>query len=155
MKKVLAAIVVVIILAGLGVGAYVVTHPDKRAKVSTNTQTNNTSGSSDQNAPAASIVQTKTSATVGQYLADSAGNALYTYGPDQPGVSNCSGLCTYNWPIYEATTTTNLPANVTVITRSDGSKQYAYKDQPLYTFTDDAPGQVTGNNVNDFHVAKP
>ena len=48
-----------------------------------------------------------------------------------------------------------LPANVTVITRSDGGKQYAYKGMPLYTFTSDGNGQVTGDGVENFHIAKP
>jgi predicted lipoprotein with Yx(FWY)xxD motif len=75
---------------------------------------------------------------------------------DSNGVSNCSGSCLTNWPIYEATATTDLPANVTVITRSDGKKQYAYKGMPLYYFSGDtSAGQVTGDGVNNFHVAKP
>jgi len=48
-----------------------------------------------------------------------------------------------------------LPANVGVITRTDGSKQYTYKNLPLYYFTGDQTGQVTGDNVENFHVAKP
>jgi predicted lipoprotein with Yx(FWY)xxD motif len=104
----------------------------------------------------ASIIQTKTDSKVGSYLADSNGNALYTYGADKTGVSNCTGSCLYNWPIYDASNApASLPANVTVITRSDGSKQYAYKGMPLYTFTSDTSGQVTGDGVENFHVAKP
>ena len=71
------------------------------------------------------------------------------------GQSNCNGGCLASWPAYTATKTTNLPANVTVITRSDGSKQYAYKGLPLYTFTGDASGQPTGDGISNFHIAKP
>lgn len=151
MKKVVISIIVLILLAAAGVGVYAVTHPDKRAKPAASAQSQNAA----QNTSSTPLIQTKTSATLGSYLTDSSGNTLYTYGADSQGVSTCSGLCLYDWPIYEAITTSNLPANITVIARSDGKKQYAYKGLPLYTFTQDAPGQITGDNVNDFHVAKP
>jgi predicted lipoprotein with Yx(FWY)xxD motif len=104
---------------------------------------------------ASQIVTTKTDSKLGQYLADGNDKALYTYGADTNGVSNCTGSCLATWPVYEAATTTNLPANVTAITRSDNTKQYAYKGMPLYYFTGDTAGKVTGDGVNNFHVAKP
>jgi predicted lipoprotein with Yx(FWY)xxD motif len=104
----------------------------------------------------ADVVVTKTNANIGQYLADSSNKALYTYGADTAGVSNCTDSCLTNWPIYSAASApSTLPANVTVITRADGSKQYAYKGLPLYYFSSDSAGQVTGDGVNNFHVAKP
>lgn len=107
-------------------------------------------------ATTAQVVTTKTSSTLGQYLADPNNKALYTYGADTAGVSNCSGSCLTDWPIYSAASApSTLPANVTVITRSDGTKQYAYKGMPLYTFTSDSAGQVTGNGISNFNVAKP
>ena len=105
---------------------------------------------------ATEVVTTKTSSTLGQYLADPNNKALYTYGADTTGVSNCSGSCLTDWPIYGAASApATLPANVTVITRSDGTKQYAYKGMPLYSFTSDSAGQVTGNGIGNFSVAKP
>jgi predicted lipoprotein with Yx(FWY)xxD motif len=105
---------------------------------------------------ASDIVVTKTDSKVGQYLADSKGKTLYTYGADTTGVSNCTGSCLAAWPVYEATSADNLPANVTVISRSDGTKQYAYKGMPLYYYSSDtSAGMVTGDGVNNFHVAKP
>jgi predicted lipoprotein with Yx(FWY)xxD motif len=152
-SSMLIGLVVVIIVA---VGAYALFHNSSNKNSSTNaygssqpatTNTKPTSG--------ASVIQTKTSSSVGQYLADNNGNALYTYGADRSGVSNCSGPCIADWPVYKPGPTTSLPANVTVIKRSDGSSQYAYKGMPLYTFTSDSSGQVTGDGVSDFHVAKP
>ena len=103
------------------------------------------------------ILQTRTTDPRGdQYLADSNGNALYTFGADTKGKSNCLGTCLDTWPIYNASNApATLPTNVTVITRTDGGKQYAYKGKPLYTFTGDTSGKVTGDNISDFHVAKP
>jgi predicted lipoprotein with Yx(FWY)xxD motif len=120
--------------------------PPQKKQTSANSNTSTTS----------QIVNTKTDAKLGQYLADSKGKALYTYGADTTGVSNCTGSCLADWPVYEATSTTNLPANVTVITRADGTKQYAYKGMPLYYYTGDtSAGQVSGDGINNFHVAKP
>ena len=86
---------------------------------------------------------------------DANGHPLYTYGGDQQGVSNCTGQCLADWPAYTAEATANLPTNVTIITRSDGSKQYAYKGLALYTFLGDSSSQPTGDNVSNFHIAKP
>jgi predicted lipoprotein with Yx(FWY)xxD motif len=164
MKKSLIGVVIVIVVLA---GGYVILHKTstKTASTSTLASTNSygssssssTGSSTGQSATATSgsIIQTKTSSSVGQYLADANGAALYTYGGDTSGVSNCSGSCVANWPIYQASSTTSLPANVTVIKRSDGTSQYAYKGMPLYTFTGDSSGQVTGDGVSNFHVAKP
>jgi predicted lipoprotein with Yx(FWY)xxD motif len=44
-----------------------------------------------------------------------------------------------------------------VINRSaDEIKQYAYKGLPLYYYTGDtSAGMVTGDGINNFHLAKP
>jgi predicted lipoprotein with Yx(FWY)xxD motif len=103
------------------------------------------------------VVTTKTDATLGDYLADGNGMALYTYSQDSANTSNCTGSCLAVWPAYKATSSSaSLPANVSTITRSDGTVQYTYKKLPLYYYTGDkAAGQVTGNGVNGFSVAKP
>lgn len=103
------------------------------------------------------VVTTKTNSTVGQYLADANGKTLYTYGADTNGVSNCTGSCLAAWPIYSAASApASLPTNVMLIKRTDGTSQYAYKGMPLYYYTgDSSAGQVTGNGVNNFSVAKP
>jgi predicted lipoprotein with Yx(FWY)xxD motif len=42
----------------------------------------------------------------------------------------------------------------TIVARDDGSKQWAFKRKPLYTWKDDKkPGDVTGDGVNNvWHV---
>jgi predicted lipoprotein with Yx(FWY)xxD motif len=124
-----------------------------------NTQTEvskKTTANSSNKTAASEVVTTKTDSSLGQYLADPGNKALYTYGADTAGVSNCSGSCLADWPIYSAANApAALPSNITVITRGDGSKQYAYKGMPLYYFSGDAAGKVTGDGVNDFHLAKP
>ena len=75
-------------------------------------------------------------------LNDSAGKPLYTFARDTtPGKSACNGPCTMAWPPLLATATDKDAGDWTVITRDDGTKQWAYKGQPLYTYAKDTPGQ--------------
>jgi hypothetical protein len=39
-----------------------------------------------------------------------------------------------------------------VVTRSDGSKQWAYQGYPLYSYAGEAPRQVTGDAVFDLAI---
>jgi predicted lipoprotein with Yx(FWY)xxD motif len=108
-------------------------------------------------AAASNIYMMKTDAAKGAYITDFQGMTLYTYDKDQSGVSNCTGTCATNWPPYTsgATAQSQLPANITVVTRADGSKQFAWKGMPLYYFVSDTTaGQITGDGVNGFHIAK-
>lgn len=104
-----------------------------------------------------SVVITKNSSQVGSYLAKPNGYALYTYSSDKPGISNCSSTCLSLWPAYvDSGSTSNLPANFGTIKRTDnGQIQYTYKGMPLYTYVNDKTGQVTGNGVAGFTVARP
>jgi predicted lipoprotein with Yx(FWY)xxD motif len=82
---------------------------------------------------------------------------LYTYDQDTSGVSKCTGGCLSNWPAYQDKgSTTGLPAGISTIKRTDnGQVQYTYNGKPLYYFTSDSNGQVTGDGVESFSVAKP
>jgi len=158
MKAIIIGIVALAVIAG---GAFALTRKSSNTNTNTTTPNNtssetpSTSSGNQTQASGGEIITTKTDASVGQYLADGSGKTLYTYGKDASGVSNCSGSCLAAWPIYEASDGATLPANVTIITRSNGKKQYAYKGMPLYYFTSDSVGKVTGDGVALFHVAKP
>ena len=83
---------------------------------------------------------------------------LYTFDRDATGKSNCNGQCAVNWPPLGADGGSQPVGNWSVVTRDDGSKQWAYKGQPLYTWVkDQKPGDTTGNGVNNntWHVAQP
>jgi predicted lipoprotein with Yx(FWY)xxD motif len=155
-KRALLIIAAILIVGG---GAYAIAHKSKTNTPSAPAYSSPTASNTPSNqnkSSTASVVQTKTSSSLGQYLATSSGSALYTYGLDTSGVSNCTGSCLTTWPIYVATSSSaSLPANVKTFTRSDGGLQYSYKGMPLYTFTGDSSGQVSGDGVNNFHVAKP
>lgn len=103
------------------------------------------------------VVITKKAPNIGAYLATPSGYALYTYSSDKPGISNCTGSCLALWPAYQDTgRTTGLPANIGTIKRTDNKEiQYTYKGMPLYIFVSDKPGEVTGNGVAGFKVARP
>ena len=102
------------------------------------------------------------SASVGNYLANSTGFALYIYTKDTPnsGNSSCYSTCAANWPpFYSANILVQPGLNVSkfgTITRTGGSKQTTYKGYPLYYFIGDhASGQLNGQNVVGFKAATP
>jgi predicted lipoprotein with Yx(FWY)xxD motif len=110
-------------------------------------------------------VKLGTSATLGSYLTDADGNALYFFSNDAAGQNTCTGGCATNWPIYNAGSLAaeNLATGldladfgtVTVGTAT----QSTYKGWPLYYYapggTREAAGQTTGEAVGTvWFVAK-
>jgi predicted lipoprotein with Yx(FWY)xxD motif len=145
-------VIVVIVAAAIGYAAF---HKSPKPKTTTTTtgSTSQTQATAVNNA----VVITKSSSSVGSYLADPNGNTLYTIGSGSTGVTGCTGSCLTAWPVYQDKgSTTGLPANVGTIKRSDnGEVQYTYKNMPLYYFSSDSQGEVTGNGISGFYVAKP
>ena len=85
---------------------------------------------------------------IGMVVSDSKGMTLYTYATDTSGVSNCTGACLKVWPAYVASSQSNLPVNISVIKRNDGTLQYAWKGMPLYYYAKDGDsGDAYGNGV--------
>ena len=93
----------------------------------------------------------------GKVLVDAKGMTLYTFDRDAAGKSNCNGQCAQNWPPLMAASGAAASGDWSVVTRDDGSKQWAYKGKPLYLWVKDTkPGEVTGDGVNNvWHVAQP
>jgi predicted lipoprotein with Yx(FWY)xxD motif len=89
-------------------------------------------------------------------LTDAKGMTLYVFDRDAGGKSACNGPCATNWPPLMATADAAPSGDWTVISRDDGTKQWAYKGKPLYTWGKDTkPGDKTGDNVNNvWHTAK-
>lgn len=117
------------------------------------TTTNSAAASSDN------IYKTMTDPSKGEYLADFNGMALYTFDKDTPGVSNCYDKCAQVWPVYTsgATAQSTFPPNISVVTRKDGTKQFAWKGMPLYYYADDSKvGDIMGDGVGGiWHLVKP
>ena len=84
---------------------------------------------------------------------------LYTFANDKEmGKSACSGSCAETWPAFLVGAKDPAPKEpLSVITRPDGSKQYAYKGKPLYYFkNDNAPGDTKGDKFRGiWFAAKP
>ncbi|MEO8315439.1 MAG: hypothetical protein ABI645_11655 [Pseudomonadota bacterium] len=69
------------------------------------------------------------------------GKPLYTYASDTAaGKSMCNAGCATNWPPLAAAADSKDDGEWNIVTRDDGSKQWAYKGQPLYTFARDTAG---------------
>jgi predicted lipoprotein with Yx(FWY)xxD motif len=96
--------------------------------------------------------------SMGGMLTDGKGMTLYTFDKDtEAGKSACSGPCLAAWPALVAPADAKPMGEWTVITRDDGTKQWAYKGKPLYTFVHDTKaGEMTGDGKgNVWHTAKP
>jgi predicted lipoprotein with Yx(FWY)xxD motif len=113
--------------------------------------TSNTSNSSG----AASVVSTKTS-SLGTFLVDANGRALYLWDADHGSKSTCSGACAQAWPPLTTTGTPKASGAVKAsllgtIKRADGSREVTYAGHPLYYYVGDTgPGQTTGQGSNGF-----
>jgi predicted lipoprotein with Yx(FWY)xxD motif len=104
---------------------------------------------------AASVVGTKTS-SLGTFLVDGNGRALYLWDADHGSESTCSGACAQAWPPLTTTATPKASGAVKAsllgtTKRTDGSREVTYAGHPLYYFAGDTqPGQTTGQGSNGF-----
>ena len=103
------------------------------------------------------IVKTATVASIGTYLTDATGRALYLFERDEKGQSTCDADCAAAWPPYlspgapSAADTVVRPGLLTTIVRPDGNRQVAYNGMPLYYYAKDArPEDTNGQDVESF-----
>jgi len=91
-------------------------------------------------------------------LATPSGATVYTFDKDTvgSGKSACNGPCAQLWPPVAAQAADAAAGDWSIVTRDDGSRQWAYKGAPIYTFSKDAkPGDTTGDKFKDiWHVIK-
>jgi predicted lipoprotein with Yx(FWY)xxD motif len=90
---------------------------------------------------------------VGSVLVDADGQALYTSDQEANGAIRCTDGCASIWLPLEAgsaaPTADGDAATLDVIERPDGTRQVTADGKPLYTFAEDAPGEVTGDGFSD------
>lgn len=107
----------------------------------------------------ASMTPTSPAKAVDGVLVGTNGMTLYTFDKDAAGSgkSVCNGPCAQNWPALTAAADAAANGDWAVITRDDGSKQWAYKGKPVYFWVkDQKPGDRTGDGFNGvWHLAKP
>lgn len=93
----------------------------------------------------------------GPVLANAKGMTLYIFDKDSTNMSVCYGGCAKKWPPMLAAAMSKGDGHFTVVARKDGTRQWAYKGRPLYTwFKDKKPGDVTGDGVKGlWQLARP
>lgn len=104
-------------------------------------------------------LKTATSKEHGTFLVDAKGMTLYLFDKDkEPDKSSCYGGCAKSWPPFAPGADDPAPkAPLSIITRDDGTRQYAYNGKPLYYYQKDAKaGEVTGQGRGKvWWVVKP
>jgi predicted lipoprotein with Yx(FWY)xxD motif len=125
------------------------------SNTSSTTTTSSTASTPSSTPRPASVVGTTTS-SLGTFLVDAKGRALYLWDADHGSKSTCNGACATDWPPL---TTTDTPkasgkAKASLLgttKRSDGSREVTYAGHPLYYYAGDTgPGQTSGEGSDGF-----
>jgi len=76
------------------------------------------------------------------------GMTLYTFRKDAANKSNCYNDCADAWPPFFATASDKSNGALGIISRRDGTLQWALNGKPLYFWVGDVDrGDVTGDGV--------
>ena len=126
-----------------------------------------TSGGTKSSKRGHSIVSIKRISGAGSVLIDAHGRALYRNDEERGGKVLCTITCLSFWkPLIVSATprsSSTLPGKLALVKRPEGRRQVTYNGSPLYSFTLDKPGKVTGDGFKDafggrkftWHVAHP
>jgi predicted lipoprotein with Yx(FWY)xxD motif len=91
-------------------------------------------------------------------LVNSQGLTVYVFDKDVAGSgkSMCNGKCATNWPPVPAAANDKANGAFTIVVRDDGTRQWAYKGRPVYTWPEDQePGDKYGDGkLNLWHIVK-
>jgi predicted lipoprotein with Yx(FWY)xxD motif len=116
------------------------------------------SDSGDATAPTdggAETVSVESIGGAGDVLVDSSGAALYRSDLESNGKVVCTGECIADWkPVTVAggespTGSSDIEGDLGTVMRPDGDTQVTFDGKPLYSFTDEGPGEVTGDGFVD------
>lgn len=151
-RKILTALVVAIVIA-LGFGSMLYFQKQSETK-------NRRQIASSNNFTSGDIVGSIKSESLGEYLTDRWGYTLYAYTDDKKLESACLGDCLKFWlpapwdpnafnpDAKDGGITDTLSKKINSAKASDGSRQYAFGDKPLYYYMgDEKPGDTNGNNL--------
>ena len=107
----------------------------------------------------ATSVSSSVSVVNGVMIASKNNMTLYKFDNDvlNSGKSVCNGACATRWPPLMAASTDKASGTFTIITRDDGSLQWAANGKPVYFYSLDVKiGDQLGEGVGGvWHVAKP
>ncbi len=93
--------------------------------------------------------------SLGKYLTNASGRALYMFTSDKHDTSTCNDSCAQVWPPLLAAAKPAAGPGVTasklgVTRRKDGRDQVTYNGMPLYYFAkDQGPGTTAGEGVHE------
>lgn len=96
------------------------------------------------------------SGSLGTYLVDGQGRAVYLFEADTGSSSTCYGACASAWPPTATSAQPNAGPGVEAsklgtTRRNDGTLEVTYAGHPLYYFAKDMqPGQTAGQGINGF-----
>ena len=119
------------------------------------------SGSSDSGGATAAMsggsetVSVDSLGDAGDVLVDADGAALYRSDKESSGKIVCTGDCTNDWvPVTVAqgespTGSADIESGLGTVKRPDGDTQVTFDGEPLYSFADEGPGEVTGDGFVD------
>lgn len=106
--------------------------------------------------PAGDAALTTADSDLGEIVVDGDGMTVYYFASDEPGSgeSTCTDDCLAAWPPVHADDeepqVEGVTAEVGTIEGNDGERQLTLDGRPLYLYVEDeAPGDVTGQGVND------
>ncbi|MBJ7536880.1 COG4315 family predicted lipoprotein [Marinomonas transparens] len=92
--------------------------------------------------------------SIGKVFATANGKTLYTFKVDEEAKSHCYDGCSAIWIPFEAQKNAKTWGEFTVNKRDDGILQWAYKNQPLYTWSGDSKkGDTKGNGAKNVWFA--
>jgi predicted lipoprotein with Yx(FWY)xxD motif len=98
-------------------------------------------------------------AVAGGHLVDARGMALYTRDRDVrgSGKSGCDYPCDKLWPPAYAPAGAVADGDYSLVERTDGTRQWAWRGWPLYRYAEDeAAGEAKGDGYRKaWHLAKP
>jgi len=88
----------------------------------------------------------------GRMLVNHKGFSVYTFDKDNSGKSNCTGDCVKTWAPVLAPEAVRAHGDWSVIERSPGAQQWAYRGKPLYTNVSDVEHRrVIGQDIPGWH----
>ena len=116
-------------------------------------------GTTKSTAPAAGAKPSTLTQAADGTLIGPDGSTLYVFAKDVAGSgkSTCVDACAANWPPLGVAATAVPLGDYTIITRADGSKQWAFKGMPLYYYAKDTKsGDRLGDGVGgNWKIARP
>lgn len=84
----------------------------------------------------------------GKILTNASGMTLYTFAQDSNGSSACYDACAEKWPPYIVGENVHSKAGWGKTSRKDGSQQWTFNGQPLYTWNGDVKvGDTNGDGI--------